>query len=107
MQDVADRAKALQAERATVDAELDRTLATLPNLPLESSPAEDEVLREVGEAGRTGRDHLELLDGLVDMEAGARLSGSRFAYLRGPLVMLELALVRWALELLGGTASSR
>src|SRR2546423_3598290 len=34
------------------------------------------------------------------MEAGARLSGSRFAYLRGPLVLVELALVRWALELL-------
>jgi len=32
------------------------------------------------------------------MEAGARLSGSRFAYLKGDLVMLELALVRWALE---------
>ena len=32
------------------------------------------------------------------MERGARLSGSRFAYLRGPLVMLELALVRYAME---------
>ena len=31
------------------------------------------------------------------MERGARLSGSRFAYLRGPLVMLELALVQYAL----------
>ena len=36
------------------------------------------------------------------MERGARLSGTRFAYLRGALVMLELALVRWALELLAG-----
>jgi seryl-tRNA synthetase len=36
------------------------------------------------------------------MESGAKLSGSRFAYLRGPLVMLELALVRWAFELLTG-----
>src|SRR5438874_1878868 len=35
---------------------------------------------------------------LIDMEAGARVAGSRFAYLRGDLVMLELALVRWALE---------
>ncbi len=31
------------------------------------------------------------------MERGARLSGSRFAYLRGDLVLLELALVRWVL----------
>jgi seryl-tRNA synthetase len=36
------------------------------------------------------------------MERGARLSGSRFAYLRGDLVMLELALVRYALEKLRG-----
>jgi seryl-tRNA synthetase len=102
MKDVAARAKALQAERAEVDEQLDRNLATLPNLPLESSPVEEEVVREWGEAGRTGRDHLDLLDGLVDMESGAKLSGSRFVYLRGPLVMLELALVRWAMELLSG-----
>ncbi len=36
------------------------------------------------------------------MERGARLSGSRFAYLRGELVMLELALVRYAMEKLIG-----
>ena len=36
------------------------------------------------------------------MDHGANLSGSRFAYLRGDLVMLELALVRWALEKLRG-----
>jgi seryl-tRNA synthetase len=102
MQEVAARGKALSAERAEVDEQLDRTLATLPNLPLESSPVEEEVVREWGEAGRPGRDHLDLLDGLVDMETGAKLSGSRFAYLRGPLVMLELALVRWAMEVLSG-----
>jgi seryl-tRNA synthetase len=101
MKDVAARAKELGAERASVDEQLDRLLAGLPNLPLESSPLEEEVVREWGDAGRTGRDHLELLDGLVDMESGAKLSGSRFAYLRGPLVLLEFALVRWALEVLG------
>ena len=102
MRDVAARAKELAAERASVDEQLDRLLAGFPNLPLDSSPVEEEVVREWGEAGRAGRDHLDLLDGLVDMESGAKLSGSRFAYLRGPLVLLELALVRWALEVLAG-----
>src|SRR4051794_16181853 len=102
MKDVSARAKALQAERAEVDEQLDRTLAGLPNLPLESSPVEEELVREWGDAGLTGRDHLDLLGGLVDMESGAKLSGSRFAYLRGPLVMLEFALVRWAMELVSG-----
>src|SRR5215210_8219141 len=36
------------------------------------------------------------------MESGAKLSGSRFVYLRGPLVMLEFALVRWAMDVLSG-----
>jgi seryl-tRNA synthetase len=36
------------------------------------------------------------------MEAGAQVAGSRFAYLKGDLVLLELALVRWAMEVLGG-----
>jgi seryl-tRNA synthetase len=102
MKDVAARAKAIAAERAEVDERLGRTLSTLPNLPLDSSPLEEEVVREWGEPGKTGRDHLDLLGGLVDMESGAKLSGSRFAYLRGPLVMLELALVRWSLEVLTG-----
>src|SRR5205085_5375925 len=57
---------------------------------------------EVGQAGATGRDHLELAGPRIDMERAARLSGSRFAYLRGDLVMLEMALVRYALEKLRG-----
>jgi seryl-tRNA synthetase len=62
------------------------------------------VLREVGkrpEFDFEPRDHLDIGTelGLIDMEAGARLSGSRFAYLKGDLVLLELALVRFAIEL--------
>src|SRR5207237_6205851 len=79
---------------------LEDALAALPNLPDESAADDDEVVREVGESGREGRDHLELLGELVDMEAGAKVAGSRFAYLKGPVVMLELALVRWTMELL-------
>ena len=39
---------------------------------------------------------------MIDMEAGARVAGSRFTYLKGDLVFLELALVRWVLEQLRG-----
>ena len=103
MREVATRVKELQAEVAEVDERLRSALAAVPNVPDASVPEKDEeVLREVGEAGAAGRDHLELLDGLVDMEAGAKVAGSRFAYLKGPLVLLEFALVRWALEVLGG-----
>jgi len=97
-----ERERRLAAELAQVQAELDAALLALPNPPADGAAAEDTVLREVGEAGATGRDHLELLGDLVDLEAGSRVAGSRFAYLKGPLVMLELALARWALEELSG-----
>ena len=104
MKDVAARAKALDAELQIAEAELDGALALLPNLPDDDAPAEDTVLRECGEQPKFDfepRDHLDLAGARIDMERGSRLSGARFAYLRGELVMLELALVRWTLELLG------
>jgi seryl-tRNA synthetase len=60
------------------------------------------VLREWGTGAPSGRDHLELAGAMIDMEAGAKVAGSRFAYLKGDLVFLELALVRWVLEKLRG-----
>ncbi|UGS34201.1 serine--tRNA ligase [Capillimicrobium parvum] len=102
MREVGRREKQLDAELAEIEAGLDAAMATLPNPPSPQAPDEDTVLREVGAAGRTGRDHLELAGDMIDMEAGARVAGSRFAYLKGDLVMLEFALVRWALEKLRG-----
>jgi seryl-tRNA synthetase len=95
---LSERGRTLSDEQRAVEAERDAVLAALPNLPDEDAPAEDTVLREVGESGRAGRDHLELAGPRIDMETAARVSGSRFAYLKGDLVMLEFALVRHALE---------
>jgi seryl-tRNA synthetase len=97
---VGEREKALEGAIRSVEERRDALLATLPNLPDSAAPASDEVLRQVGEGGASGRDHLELLGDAVDLEAGGRVSGSRFAYLKGPLVRLEFALVQWALEVL-------
>jgi seryl-tRNA synthetase len=91
-----------------VDAKLGQLALSLPNLPDPDAPEgmteEDAVvIRVVGDRPDFGfepRDHLEIgadLD-LIDMELGARLSGSRFAYLKGDLVLLELALIRFAIE---------
>jgi seryl-tRNA synthetase len=100
--ELAARGRALSDEESAVRAQRDAALAALPNLPLTEAPDEDTVLREVGERTPEGRDHLELAGERIDMERGARLSGSRFAYLRGELVMLELALVRYAMDKLSG-----
>ena len=103
MQEVSRRAKGLGEELSGVEAELDQALGLLPNPPDPTAADADETLREVGSPRATAepiRDHLELGAAWIDMEAGARVAGSRFAYLRGDLVLLDLALQRWALELL-------
>jgi seryl-tRNA synthetase len=102
MREVGGREKALNGELADVDEKLRAAMAALPNPPQDEAPDSDTVIREVGDATKTGRDHLELAGDMIDMEAGARVAGSRFADLKGDLVMLELALVRWALEKLRG-----
>jgi seryl-tRNA synthetase len=96
------RGRELSDEQTSLESERDRMLSALPNLPDDDAPLEDTVLKEHGQAGRTGRDHLELAGPMIDMEHAAQLSGSRFAYLRGGLVMLEMAVVRYALEKLSG-----
>jgi seryl-tRNA synthetase len=95
---LAARGRELSDEEVRVRSERDVLLASFPNLPLPDAPAEDTVLSHHGEAGAAGRDHLELAGGLIDMERAARVSGSRFAYLRGPLVLVEFALVRFAID---------
>ncbi len=112
VQGLKERIERGKAELEKVEAELERLAAALPNLPDPDAPdgmtEEDAVvLREVGTRPSFDfepRDHLDIGTelGLIDMESAARLSGSRFAYLKGDLVLLELALVRFALELVRG-----
>ena len=95
--------KARTEQARLAEEELQATLALLPNLPDPTAAPgpEDEVLREVGEIRKLGfepRDHLELAGPMIDTERAAKLSGSRFAYLKGELVALELALVGWAMQ---------
>jgi seryl-tRNA synthetase len=100
VQGVGEREKELEEELRSVEERRSEVLYSLPNLPDPTAAPEDEVLREVGETGRTGRSHVELLGDDLDTERAARVSGSRFVYLKGPLVRLELALVQWALSML-------
>jgi seryl-tRNA synthetase len=102
MRDVSAQVKALGERARSAEEELQGVLVTLPNLPDETAAPEDEIVRRVGQAGATGADHLALAGERIDMERAARVSGARFAYLRGDLVLLEFALVRWALDKLVG-----
>jgi seryl-tRNA synthetase len=108
VQGLKERIESGKEELEQVEAKLDQLALTLPNIPDPDAPEgmteEDAVvIREVGERPQFDfepRDHLEIGTelGLIEMEKAAELSGSRFAYLKGDLVLLELALVRFAIE---------
>lgn len=112
-----ERTKALSAEVKTAEAaqhEAEETyrriLSTIPNPAAEAAPAggeDDFVLleergtkRDFAAEGFEPRDHLELgrMLGAIDVERGAKVSGSRFYYLTGPGADLELALVNMAMD---------
>ena len=106
--ELADKVKSLEPQLEEIETALNDLAAYLPNLPHESVPdglTEDEnvVEREVGEKPNfdfEARDHVELGEslGIFDSERAVKTSGSRFVYLKGPGVFLELALVRFAID---------
>ena len=112
MREVAARLKALEPELRAVDAALTRASLELPNLPHPTVPpgtdaAENVPVRHWGEKPRFDfdpRDHVELGTrlGVLDMERGAKVAGSRFYYLRGAGALLEQALIRLGMEVLLG-----
>jgi seryl-tRNA synthetase len=111
---LADRVKAAEAARDAADAEAATLLGELSNLIDTDAPVggEDDftVVEEVGSRrdfaaeGIEVRDHVELgeLLGAIDIERGAKVSGSRFYYLTGIGALLELALVNHAIALATG-----
>ncbi|HYY74576.1 MAG TPA: serine--tRNA ligase [Solirubrobacterales bacterium] len=112
MRELGTALKGLEDELAEVERTREELAATLPNLPDPEAPEgqteEDAVvIREVGERPEFEfeiRDHLELgvANGWIEMEKAGEVSGARFAYLLGDLVLVELALVRFALDLVRG-----
>ena len=102
----AELEKLEEVEAAAVE-EMRELALQIPNPAHESVPVggEDDFVteKEVGEQTPPRlHDHAELgeLLGLVDSERAGRNSGSRFAYLMGPAVRLEFALVQFAFDIL-------
>ncbi len=88
---------------------LESILETLPNIPAEDVPQgadekDNQQLREWGkkpELAFTPKEHFELGEklGLMDFEAGAKLSGARFVVLKGALARMERALAGFFLDM--------
>lgn len=95
---------------SAVKEELNNELEKIPNLPKPDvktgkDESENEILRKVGtprEFDFKPKDHLELgevLD-IIDVEKAAKVSGTRFYYLKNEGVLLEFALIQYAFEIL-------
>jgi seryl-tRNA synthetase len=103
--------KELEPELEEAEAELNRLLAETPNVPHESAPdgSTDEDAVEVRRSHDEPptfdfepKDHVALGTqlGVLDVERGARTSGSRFVYLLGDIVQVQFALMRHAVDIL-------
>lgn len=104
-----DELKASEAELADIQQELEDILTSLPNLAHESVPVgnteDDNVeIRRWGEPRTFDfevRDHVELgaARGAMDFDLSAKLAGSRFMSLTGPMARLHRALIQFMLDL--------
>jgi seryl-tRNA synthetase len=101
-----------ERELAQIEERLRREQLEIPNMTHPDSPigkddSENVEIRRHGEVPEFDfevRDHVELGEalGIIDFDAGAKVAGSKFYFLRGDAVLLELGLVRYALDVVAG-----
>ncbi len=101
----------LEEELRTIEDEYLALLKAVPNMPLADVPvgaseSENKVIRAVGEKPAFDfqpKPHWEIAEarGLIDKERAAKISGSRFAYIKGDLVRLQFAIIQFVLQTLG------
>jgi seryl-tRNA synthetase len=106
--ELAERFKALDVEASELQARFDEVWITVPNLvdPTAAdgfTDADNVEIKRVGSIDGLGfpiQDYAALGSSLdvIDTDRAAKVSGSRFGYLKGKAVLLEFALVRFALE---------
>lgn len=100
------KVKTLQKELTELEEQLRVVLWQVPNIPTDDTPigkdeTENQIVKEWGskpEFGFQPKPHWELgvALGVIDNEQAAQVSGARFTYLKGPLVLLQNALVQFA-----------
>jgi seryl-tRNA synthetase len=94
-----------EVEERLRDEQLKIPNMTHPDSPIGKDDTENVEIRRSGDIPKFGfepRDHVELGDllGIIDFDAGAKTTGSKFYFLRGDAVLLELGLIRYALDIL-------
>jgi seryl-tRNA synthetase len=103
--DLAGQVKEAASEVDRLESEFDSAILEVPNLVAPDAAdgfgEEDSLeIKRVGEPLTEGTDHATLGEtlGIIDTVRAAKVSGSRFGYLKGKGAMLEFSLVRWAMD---------
>lgn len=101
----------LEGDLAPIEQEYDKLLKAVPNMPLEDVPVgekeeDNQVAKRAGDIkvyDFTPKPHWEIAEprDLIDKERAAKISGSRFAYLKGDLVRLQFAVMQFVVQTLG------
>ncbi len=105
-----DKVGALEANIKQVEAELRTVLATIPNrshpdAPVGTTAEDNKVIKRWGEPRKfefVAKDHVALAEALnlIDFEAGSAVAGQKFYFLKNDAVLLELALIQYAMNTL-------
>lgn len=107
---VKDQLSQKQSTLKTLEEERSKIFISIPNLlhkdvPYGKDESENIVLRKWGKPTKFGfkpKDHIELGEALdiIDTKRAVKVSGSRFTYLKGDAVLLQMALIRLVFDIL-------
>jgi len=101
--------KKIEPELKELESGFTKAVLQIPNpaagdVKVGKNESENEILRTWGEPVENAKfkDHLTLGEelGIIDIERAAKVSGTRFAYLKGDAALLEFALVNFAFDIL-------
>jgi len=109
--EIREKINDLEHKLESIDKEFKVLLKAVPNMPTDDVPvgaseADNKVAKTVGDKPQFDfqpKHHYQLGEGKdwIDKERAAKVSGSRFAYLKGDLVRLQFAIIQWVMDTLG------
>lgn len=115
VKDLKQRGESLEKELEKVEADHKSLWSKIPNVPSKYTPVgpdetANKVIRTVGEKPKFDFEPKANWDlgtalGIIDMERAAKMSGARFAYLKGGLVRMQFALISWVMDLLSSEST--
>lgn len=98
----------LEHKLSSIDKEYVELLKAVPNMPTDDVPVgasedENQISKQVGEPAKfdfepKSHNHIATAKGWLDKERAAKVTGSRFAYIRGDLVKLQFAIIQFVMD---------